>query len=167
MRSPEIGNSRAASESPSANATSTGACAAGAQLASGHSAMASRIGQASSRTFASRRQRPAVAAGSSAASAVPPSTSGSSTKLKTGTATAFTAGATSEMRPNETASTGARSVVIASCARANPPACPRQPTPCVTTASSAAVATNDSQKPAEVSASGSQATRMAAAAAKA
>ena len=78
-------------------------------------------------------------------------------------ATALTRGETSERRPNVAARTGASTTVIAIWARANPPTDARHPVPAEPAAKSAAVATKESQKPADVIDSGSAATRIAAA----
>jgi hypothetical protein len=72
-------------------------------------------GHAWSRIAASRAPETAVAVGAMAATAVPASTAGSKRKLNAGIATALATGATSEMRPNEAASTGVSSAVIDSC----------------------------------------------------
>ena len=132
----------------------------------GHAAIASRPWQRRSSARPSVDQMPAASAGQTGSSAVPASVAGSSRKVKTGMARAFARGPATGIEPKAAASTGVSIRVTAACDLAKLRASAAAPGGAAASANSAATAAKLSQKPAELSASGSLASITTAAPAR-
>lgn len=160
------GTTIAASDRPTAIAASQAGTAGGRCTPPGRSAAQYKAGQQRSSSAASAFQVPSASAGAHGCSAMPPSVAGNSTNEKNGIASALTSGPASGMPPKATTSTGASTTVTAACARTNCRRYCHLPCPACTSPISAATAANDSQKPAEVTPTGSPADNSSALAAR-